>query len=84
MKKTLQGPGIRIELDTDEVIPDDPGAGTPAMVYVTGPVAGQATYWCALDTGEIDTGRHGYRDLTPAQSAWLERQLDAVNDFLGG
>lgn len=45
----------RIELDRNEVFPDDPGAGTPAMLY--GPRDSSATYYCALDTEEIWNAR---------------------------
>lgn len=34
MRETLHGPGgVRLELDKTQVFPDDPGQGTPAMVY---------------------------------------------------
>ena len=52
--KTLTCPHApiwRIELDRCEVFPDDPGAGTPAMLY--GPRDSSATFFCALDTEEI-------------------------------
>ncbi len=73
--KTLNGPGgIRLELDTSEVFEDEPGAGTPAMVYL-GRHGG--TYWCAVDTGELG-------DITLSRSAmrWLENQTEIVEDFL--
>jgi len=32
-KQTLKGPeGLIIKLDSDQIFPDDPGQGTPAMV----------------------------------------------------
>ena len=78
-KKTLNGPGgIRIVLDKAEVIPDDPGQGTPAMVYL---LDKSATYWCASGEGEV-TGNRGTRQLTPEQCKWLNDQEDAVTEFL--
>lgn len=77
MLKHLTGPdGIRILLDSAQIFPDDPGAGTPAMVYV-GKHAG--TYWCALDTGDIDCG--GFT-LSNAQWNWLDNQFDTVSEFV--
>lgn len=77
MKKTISGRGLNIELDTDEVVPHDPGAGTPAMV-MTPDRRNTATYWCALNEGELD----GIR-LSSAQVRWLEAQEDAIIRFLG-
>jgi len=74
-KQTLIGPnGLRLVLDSAEIFPDDPGQGTPAMVYLRGE---SATYWCALNEGEVD------RQATNAsQQAWLEAQEDTVSAFL--
>lgn len=75
--KLLVGPGgLRLVLDTTQVFPDDPGAGTPAMVYLSKPHA-SATFWCAVDTGECDDVR-----LSDTQCRWLQEQYDEVNDFL--
>jgi hypothetical protein len=78
--------GIRIELDLDEVYPDDPGNGTPAMVYVKHPKFGECsgTYWRVLDTGEVDGPRSELVELTPEQVAWIGDQEDEVNEFLFG
>jgi len=77
MTTTLNGPnGLRIVLDSREIIPHDPGAGTPAMVYV-GTHAG--TYWCALGEGELACGEY---TLTDAQYRWIESQEDVVNEFV--
>lgn len=52
MQKTLKGPcGATLVLDSNEIIPDDPGAGTPAIVYYHG---GSATFWCAIGEGEVE------------------------------
>lgn len=72
----LKGPGgIRIELDPTEHYPEDPGQGTPAMVYYENY---SATYQCALNEGELDCG--GYT-LTPAQSRWLADQVVIVSNW---
>lgn len=74
-KQTLIGPnGLRLELDSAEIFPDDPGQGTPAMVYLRGE---SATYWCALNEGEVDR-----EVMNSSQQAWLEQQEDAVAEFL--
>jgi hypothetical protein len=75
--RLLMGPaGIKIVLDKSKVVPDDPGADTPAMVYIKNGKA-SATFWCAVDTGEVDDV-----DLSDAQCRWLQAQYDEVNDFL--
>jgi hypothetical protein len=74
--QTLRGHGLVVELDTDEIIPDDPGAGTPAIVLASNGRRA-ATYWCATDTGEVDGVI-----LTAAQADWLEDQRDTVERFL--
>ena len=81
----LRGPGgIVIILDSREVVPSDPGAGTPAMVEASTRTAGGtytyvATYWCALDTGELDGGSY---TLSDAQCRWLDAMEDTVNTFV--
>lgn len=80
-QRTLYGPnGLRIELDRDAVIPDDPGADTPAMVYY---LDASGTYWCVNDTGELWGDRERYT-LTDRQNRWLDEQMDEVNSFLYG
>ena len=80
MKKTIKGPsGIKIELDSTQVFPDDPGAGTPAMVYLNEYCA---TYWCACGEGELLSDRRGTKRLTPDQLNWLERKDEEVTNFL--
>jgi hypothetical protein len=75
----LRGPGgIVIILDSREVVPSDPGAGTPAMVEASGGTY-VATYWCALDTGELDGGSY---TLSDAQCRWLDAMEDTVNTFV--
>lgn len=81
-KKTLRGPGgIRVELDKNRVVKDDPGADTPAMVYLG---KCSATYWCASSEGELLGHLTGYETLTEAQKEWLDKIEDEVNYFLYG
>jgi len=75
------GPGVargdwRIELDASEIVPDNPGEGTPAMVY--GPESTSGTYWCVHGTGEID----GWLQLPKDVYDWVAAQLDVINDWL--
>jgi hypothetical protein len=55
-KQTIKGPGgLKIELDADEIFPDDPGQGTPILVSL--PEGGErytATYNCAVSENEVD------------------------------
>jgi hypothetical protein len=77
--KLLMGPGgLRVVLDRNKVVKDDPGADTPAMAYL--PFGkGSATFWCAVDTGEV-----GDVSLTDKQCEWLQEQYNTVNEFLYG
>lgn len=81
-KRTLHGPnGLRILLDSNEIYPNDPGNGTPAIVQLFG---FSATYGCAADTGEL-TDKHGEdRELTTVQLNWLQSDTveNAVNSFI--
>lgn len=81
--KTLTCPHApiwRIELDRREVFPDDPGAGTPAMLY--GPRDSSATFYCALDTEEIGTGDGSYIDVPRPVLDWMSAQEFVVAAFL--
>lgn len=71
-------PSYKIVLDFNEAVPDDPGAGTPAMVY--GPKDASGTFFCALETGEIDPCSP--HQLPSAVSAWLERMAEHVDEYL--
>jgi hypothetical protein len=57
--------GYTLVLDPSEIIPDDPGAGTPALVY--DPTRRHSsTYYCALENGDCD----GYT-LPDSVQFWL-------------
>lgn len=81
--KTLSGPqGIRIELDSAQIFPDDPGQGTPAMVHLG---RESCTFQWACGEGYMYSD-HGDEEkpFTSAQMAWLEAQADTVSDFIDG
>lgn len=81
MKKTSIGPGgIRLELDRSQVYPDDPGQGTPAMVYSASGL-NSSTFWCAMAEGTLDSDR-GFTFLSEQQIDWLNEQEQTVDDFL--
>lgn len=82
MVKTLHGPGgIRVECDPAAIFPDDPGAGTPVMVYGRGR-DDHATYDFAVETGIFS----GSDNPVPAAAlAWLDSDATraAINKALG-
>lgn len=73
MKKVLRGPdGVTLELDSHEIYPDDPGQGTPAMVYKTvNHRLYMATLTCAEMTGELHSDRGGDIQLSEDACEWL-------------
>lgn len=78
MRETHKGPGdLLLVLDSAEIVPDDPGAGTPAMVHLGN---FSATYWWACGEGTV-YGTHDV-DLSQSQINWLHAQEDLVNGFL--
>lgn len=79
-RKTIPlGNGWRLELDRAQVFPDDPGQGTPAMVY--GPRGESATFQCALCEGEADAGA-GYVAIPGAVMRALEAAEGDMDEFL--
>ena len=80
MKTVIPGPNrLKITLDSNEIFPNDPGQGTPAIVE-KGQCAG--TFACALDTGILlDKNGNDY-SLTPSEVRWLESQEQAVDNFI--
>ena len=82
MYQKINGPGgIQLVLDSSQVFPDDPGNGTPALVYKLrgGRVVASSTYNCALGEGVLDGGREGDYQLTDAQLDWLDSKDATVN-----
>lgn len=81
-RKTLRGPGgIKVQLDRSQIVPDDPGQGTPALVVLKN---ANATYNCACGEGELlcDNPCGGAISLTDAQLEWLGQIEDEIEDFL--
>lgn len=79
MKKTLLGPdGLSVVLDSNEIYPDNPGAGTPALV-VKRKGDRTASFDCAADTGELDGGAYL---LNAAEAKWLESVRPEVESFI--
>jgi hypothetical protein len=72
-KFSLHKHGLRVDFDAAEIFPEDPGAGTPVMVYTCG---NSATYNCARNEGEVDTVR-----LTQTQIDWLWQIEEEVWDW---
>lgn len=71
--------GLAVHFDSAEIVPDNPGDGTPLMV-TKGKYS--ATYNCALGTGELDGGRDGYYQLTDSEYRWLELLEEALEELL--
>ena len=84
MKTTLTCPANRLYtlvMDPAEIFPDDPGAGTPLMVY--GPKESGATYDCASITGWLNEGESNAVELSDAVMRWLNSDAvdTAIADF---
>ena len=74
---------LRIELDANEIYPNDPGQGTPAMVILMDENCRReldsGTFNCAIGEGELS---HNGTQLTEAQREWLYSQKTAVDEFI--
>lgn len=76
--KTYFFGAYKLVLDSEQIFPDDPGQGTPAMVY--GPKDKlTATYWCAADTGELDCGS---AEIPDNVMKWLHSMDAKVDAFM--
>jgi len=81
-KQKITGPnGLVIELDASEVYRDNPGQGTPAMVYRNKGLCDEdsGTFWCAVGEGELSY--HGSA-LTQEESDWLASKQEEVDRFI--
>jgi len=69
-KKTIKGPrDVELVLDPAQIYPEDPGQGTPAMVYYKG---GSATFSCAANEGEV-LDQWGFTIELPKEAVgWLQ------------
>lgn len=78
-KKSFRFGRLLVQLDRSQVIPNDPGAGTPAIVRA---FDYHATYWCACGEDEL-MNEHGHTTrLTPAEVEWLASLDGEITDFL--
>lgn len=81
-QKTIHCPfnsAYRVELDKDEVIFDNPGEGTPAMVY--GPYGSCGTLYAAQAEGELVCGTREHT-LPDNVTKWLSDIDEEVDAFL--
>lgn len=81
-KQILKGPqGATLTLDPNEIHPEDPGAGTPAIIEWKGCTA---TYECGRATGEVDdwdtTRQLPQRVLNWLNSEEIESAVDKMFD----
>ncbi len=79
--------GLRVVLDRQRVVPDDPGADTPAMVYYKcRQFEASSTYWCAMGESalEITSGKNKYGqfELSQNQCDWLASLDPELTEFL--
>lgn len=73
---------LEVVCDRDKVIPNDPGADTPCMVYYkTKSKQACATYWCATGTGWLQS-QDEQLELTQSQLEWLDSLDEKITDFL--
>jgi len=77
-KRIYRGPkGVTVILDPKEIVPNDPGQGTPAMVNYRGM---SATYTCAVNAGEVEyQGRTV--ELPQDVIEWLDELQEFVDKF---
>jgi hypothetical protein len=70
-----------IELDSSEIFPNDPGMGTPAMVYKNKGKKNEdsGTFYCAIGEGELSN--NGTK-LMDNEFNWLCSQDDKVEEFI--
>jgi hypothetical protein len=73
--KTINFAGYKLKLDKDQVFPNDPGQGTPAMI--TSPSGKTATYNCVMDQGTVDD-----EDVPERIYRHFELMEDEINEFL--
>jgi hypothetical protein len=81
--RTLTGPnGLKVVLDANEIYPNDPGQGTPALVTLkVGDTEYTASFACASSEGELDCGSY---QLNDDQKDWLASVEPDVDAWLTG
>jgi hypothetical protein len=73
---------IEIVLDPSEIYPDDPGNGTPVMVYKTvGREKYSSTWNCANGTGTLE-GREEIVDLTAYELRAMDEHAEEVDAWI--
>lgn len=73
-KIVIQFGNLKLVLDQREIYADDPGQGTPAMIYLdTDEGLFTSTYWCWEQVGSVDD--YG---LTESQLRFLSGKTDLV------
>lgn len=76
---------LKVVLDQSEIFPDNPGDGTPEMVYLLRGVkdVGSSTLECALGTGEVQLYKEDYAEpLTQDQIKFLQECHKISGKFL--
>lgn len=73
---------ITLELDPREYFPDDPGQGTPAMVYVykNDDILASGTFDCVLANGIVEGSKDTFW-LTRKEQEWLDTQIEFVDQW---
>ena len=80
--QTFHGPdGWTVVADRRQVFPDDPGAGTPLMVYAPGARA-SGTLARVLDTAETDTNTGQIEPVPGRVMAWLTNIDNEANEWV--
>lgn len=82
--RKYEGPhGWTLIADRREVYPDDPGNGTPLMVY--GPrMCGSGTLGRVLDTGEVDDPNGAVIVVPQSVMDWLNDGEETAQAWLDG
>ena len=82
--QTYRGPhGWTLVADRRQVFPDDPGNGTPLMVYAPR-MCGWGTLGRVLATGEVDDNSGAVIVVPPDVLTWLEDAEDNATEWLEG
>lgn len=76
MKTLLKGPDITVEMDTEEIYPNDPGMGTPVLIELDNGDTGTWNY--VTSEGETADGTQ----LTEEQKEWLNSITPTVEQWM--
>jgi len=79
--------GLSVICDRKRIVPNDPGADTPAMVYYKRlGMEASATYWCAISKSKLQITRgknkYGSHKLSENQIEWLASLDPELTEFL--